>query len=235
VEWNFRILLEEKLVSLLHQQKAYWKQRGAVKWVTLGDASTKFFHANASIKFRRNLITTLENSEGVIVTKHNAKEDLIWDSFKDRLGVSSFQGMNFDLPALIQPDLDLSFLVNPFSKEEIDVVVKHLPSDKAPGPDGFNTDFLKKCWPIICNEFYQFCSAFYNCNVCLQSLNGSHITLIPKHDNAIRVSDFRPISLLNTSIKVLTKILANRLQFAMPRLIHKNQYGFIKAGQFRTA
>jgi len=62
------------------------------------------------------LITTLENSEGAIVTEHNAKTDLIWDSFKDRLGVSSFQGMNLDLPALIQHDMDLSFLVNPFSK-----------------------------------------------------------------------------------------------------------------------
>ena len=115
-EWNFKNILEQKLSSLLRQQHIYWKQRGSMKWITLGDASTKFFHANASIKFKRNLITTLENSEGVIVTKHNAKEDLIWDSFKDRLGVSSFQGMNFDLPALIQPDLDLSFLVNPFSK-----------------------------------------------------------------------------------------------------------------------
>ena len=85
-----------------------------MKWITLGDAGTKFFHANASIKFKRNLITTLENSEGDIVTEHNAKADLIWDSFKDRLGVSFFQGMNFDLSALRQPDLDLSFLVNPF-------------------------------------------------------------------------------------------------------------------------
>jgi len=49
VEWNFRIILELKLISLLQQQKAYWKQRGAVKWVTLGDASTKFFHANATM------------------------------------------------------------------------------------------------------------------------------------------------------------------------------------------
>jgi len=84
-----------------------------MKWITLGDAGTKFFHANASIKFRRNLITTLKNL-GVIVTEHNTKVDLIWDSFKDRLGVSFFQGMNFDLSALRQPDLDLSFLVNPF-------------------------------------------------------------------------------------------------------------------------
>jgi hypothetical protein len=69
----------------------------------------------------------------------------------------------------------------------------------------------------------------YNDSVCLQSLNGSHITLVPKHDNAVKVLDFRPISLLNTYIKVMTKLLANRLQRAMPRLIHKNQYGFLKA------
>lgn len=150
-------------------------------------------------------------------------------AFKERLGVSSFQGMNFNLPTLIHADPDLSSLVTPFSNEEVDSVIRHLPSDKAPGPDGFNTDFLKKCWSIICQDFYNLCSAFHNDSICLQSLNGSNITLIPKHDNAIKVSDFRPISLLNTSIKILTKLLANRLQLVMPRLIHKNQYGFIKA------
>jgi hypothetical protein len=44
----------------------------------------------------------------------------------------------------------------------------------------------------------------------------------------VNVLDYRPISLLNTSIKVMTKLLANRLQNAMPKLVHKNQYGFLK-------
>jgi hypothetical protein len=43
VEWNFRKILEGKLQTLLHRQRIYWKQRGNIKWVTLGDASTKFF------------------------------------------------------------------------------------------------------------------------------------------------------------------------------------------------
>jgi len=47
---NFRHLLELELQNLLKQQKAYWKQRGQIKWVTLGDASTKKFHAHATIK-----------------------------------------------------------------------------------------------------------------------------------------------------------------------------------------
>jgi hypothetical protein len=43
VEWNFRVILEKKLVTLLNQQEAYWQQHGKIKWVTLGDATTNFF------------------------------------------------------------------------------------------------------------------------------------------------------------------------------------------------
>jgi hypothetical protein len=49
-----------------------------------------------------------------------------------------------------------------------------------------------------------------------------------KKGDAQKVSDYRPISLLNNSIKIITKVLANRLQLVLPTLIHKNQYGFVK-------
>lgn len=84
-EWNFKILLEQKLASLLHQQHIYWRQKGNIKWVTLGDASTKFFHANATIKYRRNLITTLEGPSGQHVTTHEDKANLIWCSKKRKI------------------------------------------------------------------------------------------------------------------------------------------------------
>jgi hypothetical protein len=63
----------------------------------------------------------------------------------------------------------------------------------------------------------------------MRSINGSYVTLIPKNNSPDSVGDYRPISLLNTSVKVLTKILANRLQQVITKLVHQNQYGFIKA------
>ena len=120
-------------------------------------------------------------------------------------------------------------LEEPFTNDEIDNIIKSLPSDKSPGPDGFNTDFVKKCWPIIKHDFYNLCHAFFEGEVCLQSINGSHIASIPKLDGAKKPSDFRPISLLNTSMKIITKLLANRLQSVIQRIIHKNQYGFIQS------
>lgn len=62
----------------------------------------------------------------------------------------------------------------------------------------------------------------------MQSINGSHITLVPKKDDALKVLDYRSISLLNNSIKLITKLLANRLQLVLPSLIQKNQHGFVK-------
>ena len=53
-------------------------------------------------------------------------------------------------------------------------------------------------------------------------LNAAYITLIPKKDSPTLVGDFRPVSLLNSSIKLLTKLLAERLQKIIIRLVHNN-------------
>lgn len=60
------------------------------------------------------------------------------------MGMTSSPVMLFDLASLITPVDDLESLVAPFCTNEIDTIVKHMPSNKAPGPDGFNGLFLKK-------------------------------------------------------------------------------------------
>jgi hypothetical protein len=97
---------------------------------------------------------------------------MIWTAFKVRLGVSEFFTIHFNLSSLMQASIGLRSLVAPFDKQEIDLVVRSLPSDKAPGPVGFDIDFTKKCWSIICEDFYRLCNAFYSGDACLQSING---------------------------------------------------------------
>jgi len=228
-EWNFKRLLEDHLLSLLEKQRLYWKQRGNIKWVQLGDAGTHFFHTNATIRHRSKLINELTNRDEAIVTSHKDKEALLWEEFKQRMGISDFKGFTINLEDLIQRNLNLHHLEAPFTSDEIDNIIKSLPNNKSPGPDGFNSEFMKASWTVIKKDFYDLCRSFHDNSCCLQSINSSHITLIPKTKNATYVNDYRPISLLNSSMKLLTKLLANRLQATIIPLVHKNQYGFIKS------
>lgn len=68
--------------------------------------------------------------------------------------------MVFDLQQLLSAADNLHYLDEPFSHEEIDAVVAHLPNDKSPGPDGFNLEFIKKCWPIIKADFKTYVHHF---------------------------------------------------------------------------
>ena len=55
------------------------------------------------------------------------------------------------------------------------------------------------------------------------------ITLIPKPNKDTTVLDnLRPISLLNTDYKILTKVIAKRLEKVLPRIINPDQTGYIK-------
>lgn len=173
-----------------------------------GDKCTEFFHSNATIRHRQNTITLLRDSNGLEFLEHEAKANLLWDSFKGRMGTSNYTHMYLDLSSLLTVHPDLDILEINFSKEEIDRIVADLTNNKSPGPDGFNGEFLKKCWTQISQDFYDLSSKFFDRQICVQSINGSYITLIQKTECPLFVGDFRPISLLNSSIKLVTKILA---------------------------
>jgi retron-type reverse transcriptase len=77
-------------------------------------------------------------------------------------------------------------------------------------------------------DFYALFDGFYKGQADLQSKNNSFITLVSKSSTPSGVNNFRPISLLGGPIKLITKLLAERLQKVITKLIHANQYGFIK-------
>jgi hypothetical protein len=96
------------------------------------------------------------------------------------MGQTTQPQMHFNLDELVNEMDGLEFISAPFSKDVIDNVVRCMPVDKAPGPDGFNGLFFKKCWHIIKEDIYQLCNDFFSGLLNLQAINSSFITLIPK-------------------------------------------------------
>lgn len=110
-----------------------------------GDAGTKNFHAHATIRHRKNNITTLKDTMGNAFHGHEPKAELLWNSFKDRMGQSEFNQMIFSLDQFLQPAEGLENLEMPFSKNEIDTVVANLRNNKSQGLDGYSNEFIKGC------------------------------------------------------------------------------------------
>jgi hypothetical protein len=67
--------------------------------------------------------------------------------------VPAQRSTSINLELLSLPELDLSSLADRFTEDEVFQVIRALPPDKAPGPDGFTTQFLQSTWEII-REFF---------------------------------------------------------------------------------
>jgi hypothetical protein len=158
---NFRLIIKRHVIRLLKCQKEYWRKRYTVRWTKFGDENTSFFHTAATERFRLNTITTLDTQDGRTVFAHSEKAALIWEEYRNRLGCSTQPQMHFTLQQLVQ-ERDLQSIVEPFTKQDIDMIVKTMPVDKAPGPDGFNGLFINKCWHIIKNDIYDVCMDFFS-------------------------------------------------------------------------
>lgn len=158
----------------------------------------------ATESFRKNTISSLLDVDGTFLTSHDDKAVVAWRAYKSRMGVSMFEDMPFDLNSLIDAHEGLDILHTPFLKKEIDQLIKDLPTDRAPGPDGFSGLFIKKCWPIICHDYYKLCDDFHSGSLSLDPLNHSFIILVPKKLNPEIINDYRPISLMGISLKILT-------------------------------
>ena len=107
--------------------------------------------------------------------------------------------------------------------------IKALPNDKAPGPDGYTGRFYKVAWQVIKGDFVAAIGRLMQGDVGrLHLLNSAYITLIPKMAEAMDVKDFRPISLIHSFAKIVSKILPNRLAAKLSSLVSSNQSAFVK-------
>lgn len=170
----------------------------------------------------------LETSEGT-VTAQEAKHEAIFQYFQQHIGTHQVRKHCLNFANIGWQRLQLQHLELPFHDHEIDAVIKALPSEKAPGPDGFLGLFLKHCWTIIKEDIFRAFSQFYNMNSQdLHLLNQAYVVLIPKKSNATRISEFSPISLIHTFAKLVSKVLANRLAPELHKMVSINQNAFIK-------
>jgi len=144
-ELDLRRRLKIRSTGLAAIEKSRIRQKSRLTYIRCGDANIKFFHIRASARRRKNYIHCLQIDEGMAFS-YEEKEKVAGDYFRNHLGTSAQRAMTLDWQSLGYTPRDLSELEVPFIREEIKDTINSMPSDKAPGPDGFTGTFFKACW-----------------------------------------------------------------------------------------
>ena len=141
----------------------------------------------------------------------------------------------YNFPKLNQEEMEN--LKRPITRMEIETVIRNLPANKSPGPDGFTAEFYQKCreglTPILLKlfqiiaEYGKLPNSFYEATITLIPKLDKDATKKKKKKKKKKKRKLQPISLMNIDAKILNKILANGIQQHIKKIIHHDQVGFI--------
>jgi hypothetical protein len=119
------------------------------------------------------------------------------------------------------------FLCASFDESEVKNALYQMFPTKAPGADGFPAHFFLRNWDVCGDDITRIVLRVLNGDEIPTKINGTFIVLVPKVQNPISLSQFRPISLCNVIYKINSKAPANRLKRILLDIISKEQSTFV--------
>nr|GEZ48282.1 RNA-directed DNA polymerase, eukaryota [Tanacetum cinerariifolium] len=192
-----------------------------------GDENSKNFHG--IINKRRSQLAI----RGVFVsgdwhTEPTKVKDTFYDHFASRFKqpICSRLKLSMSFPNRLSPD-QIGELDMNITMDEIRAAVWDCGENKSPRPDGYTFEFFRRYWNLLGSDFCSAVECFFVKGSFPRSCNSSFIALIPKVTDAKFVTDFRPISLISSVYKVVTKILANHLAMVISDLVSNTQSTFV--------
>ena len=120
-------------------------------------------------------------------------------------------------------DNEREFCEGYITEEKLRKSMVSMENDKSPGRDGLSTNFYKNLWPLIADSVTQVYNYTFRVGHLTVSQRRGIISLLFKRGDRTILKNWRPITLLTTDYKILTKAQANRVQKVLLSLVHVDQ------------
>lgn len=215
--------LKLELEDLYEQKVSMLRQRARINWYFKGDKNTRFYHKIIQKRRCRNLIRKILWN-GSFISEPNEVKSAFYFHFSNlfKKVKSPVELLLGSLETKALSESDSRWLDRELSIEEFDLALGKSSLDKSPGPDGLSAGFIKALWSSLRKSLFECFKSFSLTGVLPVGINSSFLALIPKVDQSSMVTDYRPISLINTSAKLFSKVLSERLCSVINKLVSDN-------------
>ena len=240
----------EKMENIRNEYELFYEHlsRGAMvrsraTWFEQGEKSNKYFLNLETYKKSKSCIRKVFTKDGFLTSdpKRIMKEVEVFYS-------SLYKTDNSKLPNDVSNTFLLSQAIPKLSNEEAMVCegrltlaecfksLRSFQSNKSPGNDGLTVEFYNAFWESLGKLVVDSLNSSFDKGELSNSQKQAIITLIEKKDKDKRkISNWRPISLINVDVKIGSKAIALRLQTVLPRIIHHNQHAYVKGRTINDA
>ncbi|KAJ7558752.1 hypothetical protein O6H91_04G054100 [Diphasiastrum complanatum] len=229
-----RFLAASSRLKVLYQAKAsILRKRTHLNWLREVDLPLTFFFKRLQSQHQR------DDSCGLTVNGSSLPtSDSIGSSFHNHFS-SPFnlsplpKPPNLDILSYCSFSFSLSFeesssLCSPLSLEELHSALKAMNRDKTPGPNWVTPNFFLDHWNVDGLALLRSIHSAFSSGSFPASLSQGLIKLVPKIVSPSNIFDYRPLTMLNTSYKIVAKAITKRIAPFLPTHLSKCQSGFIK-------
>ena len=198
-----------------------------------GEKSTKYFLKRETINGVKKEIDCIEQNGKTFTRKDDILKTIT--KYFGRLYSRSNGVININNVLILQ-NSNLRMLNENYAlsceglltEDECHKAVLSMSNNKAPGGDGLSPEFYKCFWPDLKNLLIDSLNEGYYKGELSQSQRQGILTLLFKKGDRKLLDNWRPISLLNTDYKILARVLSQRLQKVIQKLVSLDQTGYIK-------
>ena len=204
--------------------------RSKARIIDLNEKPSKFFLNQEINNYKNKHIRKLIVDNKTIMSPDGILQEEA--SFYTKLNTSQtcendYKDFETDVPNL--NDNHRTLCDQDITEYELGKSLAQLANNKTPGSDGLSVEFYKFFWPDIKHIVHNSFKYSFEQEILSIEQRRGILNIIPKKGKDLRyLKNWRPISLLNTDYKILTKLLAHRLQIVIPNIVSSNQTGYIK-------
>ena len=208
------------------------KIRARRDWMKFGDKSSRYFYNLEAKNYKRKNRYKINDKQGVVVGVKNVLkiQDEFYESlYNDKVEYKKDNFKKF-VNGLESPKLEneeRNRLEDEFTRQELKEAIFSSKKGKVPGEDGLPVEFYQTFWTTLGDWLLDICNAVPEEGI-PRSAKYSIISLIEKAGkNLDWLTNWRPLSLMDCDGKIYSKMIAKRLDKVTPKLIHRDQTGFM--------